>query len=202
MTARARSLLTTPPARAWSQGRDVLGPELLPQPETGLPAPGTPHAPRPTACLGFPPLHQGTQDQSCNPSHAQISAGRLPSFSRLPDPTCAVAPAVGPSAWGTHALHCAAGCARGGGARGPREAVGNPARGRAKGRLLPPGQDRRFLSSLGPLHARAPPLAAPRPQGSESFAFHLGETKRGSAMGQGGQGPKGKTGRALTRPWK
>lgn len=47
--ARARSLLTTPPARAWSQGRDVLGPELLPQPETGLPAPGTPHAPLPAS---------------------------------------------------------------------------------------------------------------------------------------------------------
>lgn len=53
------------------------------------------------------------------------------------------------------------------------------------GRLLPPCQDRRFLSSLGPLHARtrAPPLAAPRPQGSESFAFHLRETKRGKCDG-------------------
>lgn len=70
---------------------------------------------------------------------------------------------------------------------------GKRAGGRAEGRLLPPCQDRRFLSSLGPSHARtrAPPLAAPRPQDSESFAFHLLETKRGSAMmGQAVQGPK------------
>lgn len=71
---------------------------------------------------------------------------------------------------------------------------GKRAGGRAEeGRLLPPCQDRRFLSSLGPLHARtrAPPLAAPRPQGSESFAFHLRETKRGKCDGAGCPGTEG-----------
>lgn len=113
---------------------------------------------------------------------------RSPS-SRTPGPTCAVARTVDRSAPGTPALHRAAGCAPDGGdcggdgGSGGRGGGGKRAGGRAEGWLLPPAQDRRFLSSLGPslAHARRPSRLPDR--SAESFAFHLEETKEGKCDG-------------------
>lgn len=77
----------------------------------------------------------------------------------------------------------------------PREAVGNGQGAEPRGGSFLLARTAASSPASAPCtparqHARAPPLAAPRPQGSESFAFHLGETKRGSEMGLGVQGPK------------
>lgn len=199
MTARARSLLTTPPARAWSQGRDVLGPELLPQPETGLPAPGTPHAPLPASVsLPCTRARRTRVVTRATPRFRQAAFPPFPDSRTLPAPwlpqwvraTGAPTPCIVPPAAPVAAVLAG---------RERRWETRQGAEPRGGSFLL--ARTAASSPALAPC-TRAPPLAAPRPQGSESFAFHLGETKRGSAMGQGGQGPKGKTGRALTRPWK
>lgn len=109
----------------------------------------SPHPARPAPCLGFPPPHRGA------PGSRQAALA----FRQTPGPTWAVARTVDPSAPGTRALHRAAGCAPDGGNGGDcdRGGGGKRAGGRAEGWLLPPAQDRRFLSSFGPLaHARRP----------------------------------------------
>lgn len=104
---------------------------------------------------------------------------RLPS-SRPPGPTCAVARTVNRSALGTPALHRGAGCAPDSG-DGGRGGGGKRAGGRAEGWLLPPAQDRRFLSSLGPLHARAAPRGS-QTAARRKFCFSLGGNQRGGSV--------------------
>lgn len=125
---------------------------------------------------------------------------RSPS-SRPRGPTCAVARTGDQSAPGTPSLHRAAGCAPDGGDSGDcgRGGGGKRAGGRVEGWLLPPAQDRRFLSSLGPLARARRPSRLPDRSAQKVLLFTWRKPRRGSVMGQGGQGPKDW---ALPRPWE
>lgn len=103
--------------------------------------------------------------------------------SRPPGPTCALARTLDRSAPGTPALHRGAGCDpdRGDGSDGCRRGGGKRAGGRAEGWLLPPAQDRRFLSSLGPSHARAAPRGS-QTAAHRKFCFSLGGNQRGGSV--------------------
>lgn len=124
----------------------------------------------------------------CTRVRPDLGRPRSPS-PRPPGPTCTVARTVDRSSPGTPALHRAAGCSPDGGdgggdgGGGSRGGGGKRAGGRAEGWLLPPAQDRRFLSSLGPSLARARRPSRLPDRSAESFAFHLEETKEGKCDG-------------------